>query len=170
MKDKGFTLVELLVVLVIGSIILLVVFNLFVFTYNLWFKGQKAIDYQEQLRFAMDRMAREIRTATAVYNPYVNPPSPGTAYTQVYLINTVNNDTYRVYYYLNSLNKTLYRKVYYPNNNQTTDPLISDVNFAVYYLGYDAVTNKIYNLKLNLSLINKPSATLSTSVVTRLKR
>ncbi|GAV22958.1 PilW family protein [Carboxydothermus pertinax] len=181
MKEKGFTLVELLVVLVIGSIIMMVVMNLFIFSYNLWFKGQKTIDYQEQLRFALDRMAREVRTATAVYNPNATlsqPISPATAYSQIYLINTVGQSTYRIYYYLNTANKTLYRKVYYPAPAFTTqtEPLISDVNFVVYYLNATySVSERIYYpncLNLNLIINNngKASPKLSTSVATRVPR
>jgi len=63
MKNKGFSLIEIIVVAVIGIGLLSVVFGVFITGRNSWSKGAVLIDLQAKTRLAMDRMVRELSSS-----------------------------------------------------------------------------------------------------------
>lgn len=60
-NNKGFSLIELMVVLVILSLIILGLVTFFTGGARSWIKGQSQLQAQRDARQAMDRMVREIR-------------------------------------------------------------------------------------------------------------
>lgn len=65
MNEKGFTLLEAMVALVIFAFVTTVASSVFVQSYFNHVKNNQKIEVQENLRFALNRMARDIRQAAA---------------------------------------------------------------------------------------------------------
>jgi type IV pilus assembly protein PilW len=64
----GFTLVELLISIVISTIVLTAIYNLFISQNKIYTKNQELIEMEQNLRAALTIMTREIRMAG--YNPH----------------------------------------------------------------------------------------------------
>jgi prepilin-type N-terminal cleavage/methylation domain-containing protein len=62
-RNKGMTLVELLVVLAVGSVLTAAMFGMFINQQKSYAMQDQVIDMQQTLRGAIDRMTREIRMA-----------------------------------------------------------------------------------------------------------
>jgi prepilin-type N-terminal cleavage/methylation domain-containing protein len=77
-QDRGFTLVELLVGMVIFSIIMSVIFTAVMASSRLAKNSQTVNDLNEEARLVLNRMSRELREAqalTAVANPMAGSPA-----------------------------------------------------------------------------------------------
>jgi Tfp pilus assembly protein PilW len=60
MKNKGFTLPEILVSTVIAILVAICLLNLFIVGRNSWLIGETYLDLQQQARMAMDAVAKEL--------------------------------------------------------------------------------------------------------------
>lgn len=77
-REQGFALVELLVALAVGGLVVLATFGLLQQAQQGYLVGVARIEAQQSARFALQRMAREIRAAGfdpagADFPPIVNP-------------------------------------------------------------------------------------------------
>jgi prepilin-type N-terminal cleavage/methylation domain-containing protein len=60
-KNKGITLIELLIVLVLSSILIAALYRMFISQQKTYTVQEQVVDMQQNVRLAMDQMAREIR-------------------------------------------------------------------------------------------------------------
>ena len=65
-KKKGFTLIELMVVVALLGILGYGIMKFFTNTYRIWWQSSQQIDVQQKARAAMDEMTRFIRQASPV--------------------------------------------------------------------------------------------------------
>jgi len=65
-KKKGFTLIELMVVVALLGILGYGIMKFFTNTYRIWWQASQQIDVQQKARAAMDEMTRFIRQASPV--------------------------------------------------------------------------------------------------------
>lgn len=63
-KEKGFTIVELMVGIIITSVLVLTIGSMLFYTYVSWFKNCDAVELQRDATIAMDMIARSIRPRT----------------------------------------------------------------------------------------------------------
>ncbi|MFH1655242.1 MAG: prepilin-type N-terminal cleavage/methylation domain-containing protein [Candidatus Omnitrophota bacterium] len=63
MKNKGFSLIEILVVVVVGIGLMGVTFGVFLTGRNSWSKSEAYIDLQAKTRLAMDKMVKELTSS-----------------------------------------------------------------------------------------------------------
>jgi len=66
LKNEGFSLIELMVVLVILSLIIIGLVTIFSGGVRSWISGQSQLQAQREARQAMDRMVREIREGESI--------------------------------------------------------------------------------------------------------
>jgi prepilin-type N-terminal cleavage/methylation domain-containing protein len=78
LKQKGFTLIEILIVIVISSIFLLALTQFFINTNQINTVQQKIADTQQSIRVAMEFMSRDIRMAGL--NPNTAFPAPNAGF------------------------------------------------------------------------------------------
>jgi len=117
-QQRGFSLIELMVVVVILGIIVLGLVTFFTGGVKSWVAGQSQLEAQRNARQAMDRMVREIREADSI-NSSSTP----------YIISFHTPFNGNIIYNYNSGDKTIYRQ---KNGNSTI--LIADVlKFEVTY-------------------------------------
>ncbi len=78
-SERGFTLVEIMVAMTIFAFVLTGILLLYVNGYRSYAGTNRRIEVQENLRYAMSWMARDIRQARelAVYGPDGNPADVG---------------------------------------------------------------------------------------------
>lgn len=65
-KQKGFTLIELMVVVALLAILGYGIVRFFTSTFRIWWQASQQIDAQQKARIAMDEMTRSIRQARPV--------------------------------------------------------------------------------------------------------
>jgi len=154
-NNKGFSLIELMVVLVLLSIIILGLVTFFSGGVRSWIIGQSQLRAQREARMALDMMVKEIRLgSSATKDPEhpsitVNVPSLGTnsAYDVTFSWSNISGDP---------LNRTV---------NGVTNQLLEDIeniNFNV--LG----TKKVeISLQMDLDNDNNPDIDLYTEAFLR---
>lgn len=86
--QRGFTLVELMIGLVISSIVMIGVINVFRSQQAIYVVGEEIVVMQQNLRAAINQMARELRMAT--YCPATNSPLCGITTAQAGTITFTN--------------------------------------------------------------------------------
>lgn len=68
-KDqRGFTLVEVMSVVIILAIVMAGIMDLYARGIIFWSKGEKKVEVQDNLRIGLDRMTRELRQARQLYD------------------------------------------------------------------------------------------------------
>jgi len=134
MKNRGFTLVELMVTMLIFSIIIATMFGVLSVGRQSWYTGSTQVDLQQETRKAMGRMVKELRKtgsdhvtidnggARITFQVPVDWDSDGDVVDNngdVEWGAEANLDG-SLQYYLNSSNRGLLRRVLdgYPNGNQ----------------------------------------------------
>ena len=156
-NNKGFTLIELMVVVAILSIIILGLVSLFSGGVRSWVAGQNQLKAQREARQVMDRMVREIREAS-----YIDDGS-----SNIYTIEFYNpNRNKEIKYSYNEIDKeikegstSLIKNVssfsfsYYDNNGLVVDPPDRDRISSV----------KIY-LEMDVDNDNNPDIILGAEV------
>jgi len=116
--ERGFTLVELMLSILLLSILFTAVWGLFGQGFILWKQGEHQIDMYESLRISLDRLGRELRYAREIKSSSND--------TNLYF---VNDGGTTVRYYCSSY--ALYRQI----PGDVPQPLASDiqsVSFAYY--------------------------------------
>jgi len=109
-NQRGFTLVELMLSILLLSILFLAVWGLFGQSFIFWKQGENKVDMYDSLRIALDRMGRELR--------YTQGITSSSSSTNLYFVNA---DGIAIQYYCSSY--ALYRQVL----GQTPQPLVSDI-------------------------------------------
>ncbi|WP_071521614.1 prepilin-type N-terminal cleavage/methylation domain-containing protein [Neomoorella thermoacetica] len=152
--QKGFTLVEVVVALALLALLASTVLTLYLQAIVSWRQQEQAMDVQDNLRVAMDRMGREARQARSikVYThriyTYENPP--------ILVLNEgIQNE--EIHYYQAGSN--LYR-VWQGISN----PLAGRINTIGFQ--YDA-TNRILKIELEGISESGRTITLSTTISQR---
>ncbi|MDD4170487.1 MAG: prepilin-type N-terminal cleavage/methylation domain-containing protein [Desulfotomaculaceae bacterium] len=118
--ERGFTLIELILSILLLNILLLVVWELFGQTVSLWKQGEHKVDMHDSLRISLDRMSRELR--------YTQGITASSNSTNLYF---KNDGGTAVRYYCSSY--VLYRRV----QNNVPQPLASDIE-SVGFTYYDS--------------------------------
>ncbi|PKP57641.1 hypothetical protein CVT91_10145 [Candidatus Atribacteria bacterium HGW-Atribacteria-1] len=139
-NNKGFSLIEMMVVVVILGLIVLGLVTFFTGGTKSWVAGQSQLEAQRNARQAMDRMVREIREASEI---------------------TTNNDTKIIFNtpWETGITYELLIKTINRNNN----PLINNVsNFD---FDYSADSSKVHILlEVDVDDDNNPDITLNADV------
>jgi len=124
--ERGFTLVELMLSILMLSILFMAVWGLFGQGFILWKQGGHKVDMYESLRISLDRMGRELRYAQKI--------TSSSNETNLYF---VNDGGTTVRYYCSSY--ALYRQV----PGDVAQPLASDIQSIsfTYYNSAGAVVD-----------------------------
>ncbi|MCL6449092.1 MAG: prepilin-type N-terminal cleavage/methylation domain-containing protein [Armatimonadetes bacterium] len=125
--QSGFTLIELVVAVSLFTLVIGAALSLYQQGVLAWQRGEKGVDVQENLRLGLDRMSRELRTATALQAANGNLITFKTAYD--------NNKT--VSYYYDAAKGQLMRKV-----NGGSNPLASCVT-GLTFKYYNQYSNEL---------------------------
>jgi prepilin-type N-terminal cleavage/methylation domain-containing protein len=164
-NKKGFSLIELMVVVVILSLIILGLVTFFTGGVRSWITGQNQLSAQRNARQAMDRMVREIREASNIIagstsSKRINFNTPwnsnlyytwsGNNWEAIFegtnpLINNVQNLTFK---YFNSVDVEIV-----PPLTTETAPEISKVHIDL-KVDYDKDNNTDINLNSDIDLRN----------------
>ncbi len=67
MREKGFTIIELLVAMGVGAIVMMAVMTAFISQHNSYLAQENVVEMQQNLKVAMDMISNDIRSAG--YNP-----------------------------------------------------------------------------------------------------
>jgi len=162
-RQKGFSLIEMMVVVVILGIIVLGLVTFFTGGAKSWVAGQSQLKAQREARQAMDQMVREIRKGRNVESSSDND----TITISIPALGSESN--YNVTFNLLSGSKTIQRTVSSGTNN-----LINDVIYfnLIYYNNNgilvdppDTTVSKVHiELKVDVDDDGKPDITLNTDV------
>lgn len=98
-RNKGVTLIELLVVLVISGILMAALYRTFIKQQKTYTIQDQVVDMQQNVRFAFDRMARELRMAgygRNILEAFGNVNGFSNIITAVDNVNTIGNNDDRV--------------------------------------------------------------------------
>jgi len=161
-NQKGFSLIEMMVVVVILGVIVLALVTFFTGGVKSWVAGQSQLEAQRNARQAMDRMVREIREGNEIMS---------------------NSDSYSVTVYIPPfpLEGIAERYVFYALSGTTIqrdgNPLIDNVqidgeSIFKYYNNDgtevnppDSTVSKVHiNLKVDVDKDSNPDITLNTDV------
>jgi len=82
-KQKGFTLIELAIVIALLAILGLGIVTFFTNTFRTWWQASQQIDAQQKARVAMDEMSRNIRQCA---NPGAILPAVGASATSIIFV------------------------------------------------------------------------------------
>lgn len=99
MKNKGFSLIEIMIVALISASFLGIIFSVFLIGRNSWAKSAVYIDLQEKTRLAMDKIASELSLSNAseitIKSCSSNPPTGFGCYGDwiEFKVPIVNSDT-----------------------------------------------------------------------------
>jgi prepilin-type N-terminal cleavage/methylation domain-containing protein len=163
-NQKGFSLIEMMVVVVILGVIVLALVTFFTGGTRSWIAGQRQLEAQRNARQAMDRMVREIREGKNITN------------------GSETSITVRVPHFDVNGNIDSYYSVTYALNNTTiqrdTNPLIDNVlkiNGETIFKYYNnsgtevpspgATVSKIHiNLKVDVDKDDYPDITLNSDI------
>ncbi len=97
-NQKGFSLIELMVVVVILSLVILGLVTFFTGGARSWIAGQSQLEAQRNARQAMDRMVREIREGKNITTGSATSITTNVPHFDVNgNINSYNNVTYELY-------------------------------------------------------------------------
>jgi prepilin-type N-terminal cleavage/methylation domain-containing protein len=72
---KAFTLVEILTVVLLGSLIIMAAYTVYLASYKSYKKNTESSELTQNARIALERMSREIRQAQDIIDPLSMPPS-----------------------------------------------------------------------------------------------
>jgi prepilin-type N-terminal cleavage/methylation domain-containing protein len=154
-RERGFTLVEVVVAVSIFSLVVGAALALYQQAVLSWHKDETRVDVQESLRIGLDRMGRELRTAVEFYEANNNS------------VKFKSADGKTVRYYQNADKEQLMREV----NNDRPNPVASYVTgLTLVYYGTD--NNPPQNLesirRVEITLTgrkgNGPEVKMTTSV------
>lgn len=138
-NNKGFSLIELMVVLVLLSIIILGLVTFFSGGVRSWITGQSQLRAQREARMSLDMMVKEIRLGSSVtknsdYSITINVPSLGSnsAYDVTFSWSNISGDP---------LNRTV---------NGVTNQLLEDIE----NINFDVVGTKKVEISVQMDLDN----------------
>jgi prepilin-type N-terminal cleavage/methylation domain-containing protein len=123
-KQKGFTLVEAVIAIVLAAIVMVGAARLLYLGFKAYNLGQNVVDYDWQARIALERMTRDIRAIAS---------STGLTSAQSNSITFTDTSGYTITYSLSG--NQLQRAATPPGGSQTTNYLadgISSLNFYYY--------------------------------------
>lgn len=153
-NENGFSLIELMVVLVILSLIILGLVTFFGGGVRSWISGDNQLRSQREARMAMDMMAKEIRLGQSVtgspdhHSITVNVPELG------------STDAYSVTFSWSGTDGDALRRVV----NGTPNDLLADI----YNIEFDISENRVdILLQMDLDDDGKPDISLDTDVYLR---
>jgi len=122
-KKKGFTLIELMIVVALLGILGYGVMKFFTDTYRVWWRASQQIDAQQKARAAMDEMTKSIRQAKPVTGIVLGQQAGEDSNT---MITFTHIDGRQISYY--KLGDSVKRVI----NGVTTDMISEDVS-SVYF-------------------------------------
>lgn len=156
----GFSLIEMLVVVVILGLIVLGLVTFFTGGTKSWVAGQSQLTAQRNARQAMDRMVREIREGSSIDSDDSNQTSIKINYLDSFSKNsityslsdtTIQKDSTPLIDNVLKVNGEAIFKYYDSSGNEVTSP--------------DSTVSKIHiNLKVDVDDDGKPDITLNTDV------
>lgn len=95
-KQKGFTLIEILVVIVIAGIVITSTSSLFVSAFNYFTQNRDKVENQKELRFITNYISENIKYSTDVHI-VSSVPSPGSDYGTDYKGIGLENNYVKIY-------------------------------------------------------------------------
>lgn len=159
-NQKGFSLIEMMVVVVILGLIVLGLVTFFTGGAKSWVAGQSQLKAQREARQAIDRMVREIRHSELIINGVsksitVNTPALG------------SNEAYIVTYSWIDYGDSINRQV----NTTTPMPVIDNVQVLTFTYAFPDGSINILDvskvhilLKVDVDKDGNPDVTLNTDV------
>lgn len=136
-NEKGISLTEVLIFLLLSVLVLGAIYNLFSGSLSMWEKGEDIADIQNEARFAMDKMVKEIRMIKTINNDET---------TQTVLSFTTPKET--VTYHYQQEDSTLIR------NGQIIARYVSNIRFDYFGTNLATYTGSAYNTDVRLIRIN----------------
>jgi prepilin-type N-terminal cleavage/methylation domain-containing protein len=147
-QQRGFSLIELMVVVVILGLITLGLVTFFTGGAKSWVAGQSQLEAQRNARQAMDQMVREIREASKI-----------TASSTTELTFNTPLKT-GITYSLSESDRTINRTV-----NSNSNPIINNVSNLTFTYPSDLSNSKIHiYLEVDVDKDDKPDITLNADV------
>jgi len=141
--QRGFTLVELLISVLLLSILFLAVWGLFTQGFVLWKQGENKVDMYDSLRIALDRLGRELRYAQSI-----TASSDGS---NLYFVNAGGTT---VRYYCSAY--ALYRQ----ESGAVAQPLASDMQSAAFTY-FNASETEVTDLAAEAAAVTQVKITLT---------
>ena len=161
-NQKGFSLIEMMVVVVILGVIVLALVTFFTGGTKSWVAGQSQLEAQRNARQAMDRMVREIREGNEIMSNSDNysitvyiPPFPSEGIAEYYVFyalsgTTLQRDGNPLIDNVQINGESIFK--YYNNDGTEVNPP-------------DSTVSKIHiNLKVDVDKDSNPDITLNTDV------
>jgi len=154
--DRGVTLIELLVTLILTAVLIMALSTIFISTKRAQIRGTEDATLPSNAQFILDRMAREIRLAKYIEirdgsNNIVNLGTRIRCQSDIWPpdeINTVDEDTGYIFYPNIDLNES--RLVYRPDWNDATNERVISRN--VENLEFERVFSSINTIRIRLEL------------------
>lgn len=149
-KERGVTLIELLVTLIICSIVVAGIYRVFIAQSKAYTVQDQIVEIQQTVRGAMDTLLRDLRmtgyyddspnSTVSITNPIVYPvqDSSITVSYAYYNSGTASYQTYTVAYWRDAPSSTLYRQLTIDNVAQTGEILLENVDTFNLTYGVDA--------------------------------
>ena len=166
-ENKGFTLIELLISLVISGFILTAIYNILISNNKIYIRQNDLVNMEQDLRSAINIMAREIRMAgyspNATYNVGLNSTSSSKISFSFYNDSYQNSTTivYEIYDSSTYGDNTLGRSV--NGNKQPIIQNVSNIGFS-----YDNCKVVIYlQVSPKHTNLNIPDLNMTKSVFVR---
>jgi type IV pilus assembly protein PilW len=149
-KERGVTLIELLVTLIICSIVVAGIYRVFIAQSKAYTVQDQIVEIQQTVRGAMDTLLRDLRmtgyyddspnSTVSITNPIVYPvqDSSITVSYAYYNSGTASYQTYTVAYWRDAPSSTLYRQLTIDSVAQPAEILLENVDTFNLTYGVDA--------------------------------
>lgn len=159
-NQKGFSLIEMMVVVVILGVIVLALVTFFTGGTKSWVAGQSQLKAQREARQAIDRMVREIREGKRIM-------SNSDSYSITVYIPPFPSEGIAEYYVFYALSGTTLQR----DSNPLIDNVINGESIFKYYNNDgtevdppDSTVSKVHiNLKVDVDKDSNPDITLNTN-------
>jgi len=142
-KQKGVTLIELLVALVICGIVIGAIYRLFIIQTKAYTVQDQVVEVQQTVRSAMEILLRDLRMAgfdddsTSSTITITTPIATPVANNSITVSYEYQNQIYTVAYWRDAASSTLFRQLTINNVAQPAETLLENVDALTFTYGVD---------------------------------